>query len=86
MPREKLKSHMESVREELAKGVPLDPEMRAFLEDVLDDIRDILEEDEAEPPTLQERVSQAATSFEVDHPRLARLLAGVSEALSEMGI
>ncbi len=86
MPSEDLKRHLDRLREELAADPELDAETRAMLEDVALSIERALEGQHDEPHTVRERVEGATVRFEAEHPRFARVLSEVTDALAKIGV
>lgn len=86
MAREELKAHLDRLHAELAAARELDDETRALLEAVADDIERALEGRHDEPHTVRERVEDATVRFEADHPRFARVLTEVTDALAKIGV
>ena len=75
----------------------VDPEARARLVEVLNDIQAVLDRETASMPqkavteeavsgSVAGRLTEAARHFEEDHPTLAGTLANLVDALSRMGI
>ncbi|HEX6994381.1 MAG TPA: DUF4404 family protein [Gammaproteobacteria bacterium] len=86
MAREELKRHLDRLRAELAAAPELDDETRRTLEAVADDIARTLEGRHDEPHTVRERVEGATVRFEAEHPRFARVLSEVTDALAKIGV
>lgn len=86
MPRENLKRQLDLLHAELAASPDLDDETRALLEAVADDIERTLEGRHDEPHTVRERVEDATVRFEAQHPRFARVLTEVTDALAKIGV
>jgi hypothetical protein len=84
MPRERLHEALTTLHRELETGGPIPEADRELLETVADEVRGALEAGEA--PDLRDRVEQAATEFEAEHPRLSGILGEIVEALARMGI
>ncbi len=85
MSRDDLKRQLERLRAELADAPELDAETRAVLEALASDIERALEE-QAGPQSMRERLEDAALRFEAEHPRFARVLGEVADALTKIGV
>lgn len=87
MPTERLRESLLAIRTELADPEGMDADSRALLEKVAADIERVLdEEDETTPDTARGRMEQLVVDFEVEHPRVTRVVNEVVEALARMGI
>jgi len=87
MPTERLRESLLAIRTELAEPEGMDAGSRELLEKVAADIERVLdEEDETTPETARGRMEQLAVDFEAEHPRVARVVNEVVEALARMGI
>ncbi|MFO7286362.1 MAG: DUF4404 family protein [Gammaproteobacteria bacterium] len=87
MPRENLKRQLERLRAELSDASELDADTRAALEALASDIERTLEGDiEAEHHSMRERFEDATLRFETEHPRLARVLGEIADALAKIGV
>ncbi|TVS16986.1 MAG: DUF4404 family protein [Gammaproteobacteria bacterium] len=87
MSSSRLREQLEAIRRELADSDSVDAGNRALLEQVAEDIERVLDdEDETTPDTVRGRMKKAAVDFEAEHPRLARVVNEVVEALARMGI
>jgi hypothetical protein len=83
-----LQHTLRDLREELHRAQRLDPEDRAMLEAVLDDIRRVLEAP-AEQSAQGDRgdaLEGAAVRLEAGHPGVANALRAVIDALGKAGI
>ena len=83
-----LQHTLRGLHEELHQAQRLDPEDRAMLETLLDDIRRVLEAP-AEHPAPGERgdaLEGAAIRLEAGHPGVANALRAVIDALGKAGI
>jgi len=83
-----LQHTLRGLHEELNQAQRLDPEDRAMLETLLDDIRRVLEAP-AEQPAPAERsdaLEGAAVRLEAGHPGVANALRAVIDALGKAGI
>ena len=87
MPSSRLRESLESIRRELDNAGAMDDTDRALLEQVAADIERVLDEDdETTPDTVRGRMEKAAVDFEAKHPRLARVMNEIVDALGRMGI
>jgi len=83
-----LQHTLRGLHEELHRAQRLDPDDRAMLETLLDDIRRVLEAP-AERPVPGERgdaLEGAAVRLEAGHPGVANALRAVIDALGKAGI
>jgi hypothetical protein len=83
-----LQHTLRGLHDELHRAQRLDPEDRAMLETLLDDIRRVLEAP-AERPAAGERgdaLEGAAVRLEAGHPGVANALRAVIDALGKAGI
>jgi hypothetical protein len=83
-----LQHTLRGLHEELHRAQRLDPEDRAMLETLLEDIRRVLETP-AEQPAPGERsdaLEGAAVRLEAGHPGVANALRAVIDALGKAGI
>jgi len=86
VPRNALQNDLERLRAELAATRELDPETRASLATLAEDIEQLLAAGVQEEHTIPERLRAAALQFEAEHPRLARILTDVTDALAKLGV
>ena len=90
MPQEQLKLTLRSLHEELSSGAPVDPEVRAQLQQLVAEIEGVLRQSQPGAPgteeTLLDRVTGLAAPFEETHPRLAAILGRIADGLSQLGI
>jgi hypothetical protein len=86
VPREDLKRQLDQLHAELAATPELDREMRTMLEAVASDIERALEGRHEAPHTVRARVEDATVRFEAEHPRFARVLSEVTDALAKIGV
>ena len=90
MPQEHLKQTLQSLHEELSTGAPVDPEVRAQLQQLAAEIEGVLRQSPPAPAgdeeTLLDRVTGIAAPFEETHPRLAAILGRIADGLSQLGI
>lgn len=86
MPKNTLRRNLERLHRELASGEPMDAETRALLARIAQDIEQVLDESPPEDDGLGDRLENATIRFEASHPRLARALSEVTDALAKLGI
>jgi hypothetical protein len=90
MPQENLKQTLQSLHEELSTGAPVDPDVRAQLQQLVAEIEGVLRQSPPAPAsdeeTLLDRVTGLAAPFEETHPRLAAILGRIADGLSQLGI
>lgn len=84
--RERLRIALSEVHAQLEAGESVDPELRALLRTVLEDIRALLDASKQPEAPLAGRVSEMALAFETDHPTIAGTLNRLTHMLSSMGI
>jgi len=86
VPKNTLRRNLERLHRELASGEPMDAETRALLARIAQDIEQVLDESPPEDDGLGDRLENATIRFEASHPRLARALSEVTDALAKLGI
>jgi hypothetical protein len=86
VPQEHLKRQLDRLRAELAASPELDEETRATLEALAHDIEQTLEGQPDAPHSVRERLEGATVRFEAEHPRFARVLTEVTDALAKIGV
>jgi formate dehydrogenase maturation protein FdhE len=86
VPKNTLRRNLERLHRELASGEPMDAETRALLARIAEDIEQVLDESPPEDGGLGDRLENATIRFEASHPRLARALSEVTDALAKLGI
>ena len=86
MKRESLHDTLAKLHAELEDAGPIDAELRAELEQAIEEIRDVVERERAVEAPLSERLEELALRFEQSHPLLTQSIAGVVRALGAMGI
>jgi hypothetical protein len=64
----------------------MDAETRALLAHIANDIERVLHEGAPEDAGLADRLETATVKFEASHPKLARALSEVTDALAKLGI
>lgn len=92
-PGERLRATLSELHAELESLQRVDPEVRALLETTIHDIHRAMAAPANRPPpspdehaSLAERLSEAATRFEGQHPTLSGAVGSVIDALGQMGI
>lgn len=86
VPQQELKRQLDRLHAELASAPSLDDETRRLLEEVADDIERTLEGRHDASDTVRDRVERATARFEAEHPKLARVLGEVTDALAKIGV
>lgn len=87
MSSEQLRASLEALRQELEAPEALGAEDRTLLEQAANDIERVLDEEDATTPdSVRDSFEQAAVSFEVEHPRMARVMGEIVDVLAKMGI
>ena len=87
MPRNALREHLRQLHHELSQAEELDPEARALLAEVSEEIERLLGEEEPGPgEALAERLREAAERFEQSHPALTAVVGRLANALANLGI
>ena len=74
---------------ELRTADPTNPATRALIQRLAQDIRPLLDDRSPRPnqhPGLRERLAEAATAFEAEHPRLAMTLENVVNQLAQLNL
>lgn len=85
---------LQGLHEELRRAERLEPDDRALLESLLDDIRRLLETTQSAPATAQtadatphgDALEGAAVRLEAGHPGVAGAIRAVLDALGKAGI
>jgi endonuclease III len=83
--RRAVSERLEQLRRELAASSSLSAADRERLEQLIADVRDHNERDEHEP-SLADRLQEAMSNLEEDHPRLTLAIGKVADALAAIGI
>jgi hypothetical protein len=90
MEREQLEKTVEQLHAELASARSIDPQTRALLRKLTNDIDRVLEgegdERTADVAPMSTGLRELMLKFEADHPRLSLAIGKVADALSAMGI
>lgn len=87
MASERLQESLRALHRELADPEAVDEANRKLLEQVAEDIERVLDdEDETTPDSVRGRFEKMAVDFEAEHPRFARVMNEVVDALARMGI
>jgi Ser/Thr protein kinase RdoA (MazF antagonist) len=86
--KQQLRAQLASLHRALADADAVGPEARELLEAVMRDIQRLLdvEERDAEPEGLVDRLREAMKDFEDSHPTLSEAAGRVIDALARMGI
>ena len=80
MNSEALREHLAALHAELAGSGPVDPETRALLDEILQDINRLT----ADQPAI--RLERIAVQFEAGHPAIAASVRRLVELLGKAGI
>lgn len=89
MNEDNLRELLARVQERLRKAGSVDPDSRALLAEVMDDIERTLRTDENAPSGEKHpvpRLESIAVRFEADHPGLAQQLRQLADVLGKAGI
>jgi hypothetical protein len=90
MDKQRLKSLLHQLEAELrAADVSADPENRARMQRVVDDIRPLLagrDVPAAHYEGLRDRLSEVATEFEAEHPRIGSAIENVINFLAQVNL
>jgi ABC-type transporter Mla subunit MlaD len=84
-----LKSLLQQLESELRATDTTDPRNRALLQRLADDIRPLLADKIPPPPHyhgLRDRLTEAATAFEAEHPRLGATMENVINLLARLNL
>lgn len=86
MPKQTLKQNLTKLRAQLANPEELDEDTRLQLAEVADTIERILEEPPADYREAYDNIENVALGFEARHPRFARILSDITDAIAKLGI
>lgn len=86
MSSEDLRRQLDRLHQELAETETLDTETREMLENVAHDIERTLEGQPDAGQSVRDRIEGATLRFEAEHPRFARILGEVTDALAKIGV
>ncbi|PHR90616.1 MAG: hypothetical protein COA78_34905 [Blastopirellula sp.] len=87
--KEKLRSTLEELRNELKSIEQLDDATRELLENTAEQLNDALHQDSQEMlehPSLTENLSKATDDFEESHPALTRIIGNIVDILGNSGL
>ena len=88
MEKERLLQTLDALRAEVAQASQVDPEMRAELRRLTDELRQSIDDEES-PRNETEQASHGLRDlllkYEADHPQLAVSVGKVADALAAMG-
>jgi hypothetical protein len=90
--RDQLRQTLEQLRRQLNQAERLDPEAEAQLRATIDDIHAALDRrggaktPPTEGPPFANRLSEAETHFEAEHPNLVGTLQRLADLLAQIGI
>ncbi len=88
MEQQKLREQLEALHKELEQVNSLDETTRAVLSTLREDIAKLVVEKPAtalEHDSLVERMNEAVSHFEADHPKLSMTIQHLLESLARMG-
>jgi len=85
MTRESLHQNLEALREQLQHAHDLDAKTRRELTEIAETIDEVLEADNPDYQSAQQRIEDAALEFEARHPTFAGILSEVTDALAKLG-
>ena len=86
---EKLKATVKELEEELHSVQTVDDGTRAVLHEVMQEIQSVLHEDGPtafQPQSVTDRLNQALSQFEDDHPGMAGIIRRLIDGLGQLGI
>ncbi|MBC3948205.1 MULTISPECIES: DUF4404 family protein [Pseudomonas] len=87
MPARELQEQLNTLREQLEQNPPLNPEERADLETLAQQIQSQIElESATQDPSLADGVNLAVERFELEHPGIAGTLRNIVVTLGNIGI
>lgn len=89
MPAQELQAQLDTLREQLDQNPPLSEEERQHLHDLMAQIQDQLELENAtqtQTTSLADGVNLAVERFEVQHPTIAGTLRNIVQTLGNIGI
>ena len=86
MPQKALKTHLDSLRSELAQADSLDAETRQMLAELAASIEKTLSSTATNHDSLRERIESTTLEFEARHPNFSRILSEVSDTLAKLGV
>ena len=88
MEKDRLLQTLDALRAEVAQASQVDPEMRAELRRLTDDLRQSIDDDEAPKPETEQAshgLRDLLLKYESEHPQLAVSIGKVADALAAMG-
>ena len=88
MEKDRLLQTLDALRAEVAQASQIDPEMRAELRRLTDDLRQSIDDDEAPKPEAEQTshgLRDLLLKYESEHPQLAVSIGKVADALAAMG-
>jgi Domain of unknown function (DUF4404) len=89
MDADKLQTQLEELHAELLHADVLEPEHRASLQKLADDIEHLLKRDEVRPhhyQKLSEKLREQIAQLEASHPQLTLLMRQAIDSLAYLGI
>jgi hypothetical protein len=88
MEKDRLLQTLDALRAEVALASQVDPEMRAELRRLTDELRQSIDDDEAPKPETEQAshgLRDLLLKYESEHPQLAVSIGKVADALAAMG-
>ena len=88
MEKDRLLQTLDALRAEVAQASQIDPEMRAELRRLTDELRQSIDDDEAPKPETEQAshgLRDLLLKYESEHPQLAVSIGKVADALAAMG-
>lgn len=82
----KLHTALQNLHAELQQTATLDATAQAWLETVLNDIQQKLEQQQPHDADAVDRLEDAALAFEAKHPKLSSLATELAESLRAAGV
>lgn len=86
MTRADLLQALGTVHTELESTENLDPDEVTKLRETVREIEAALERQQADVPSITDRLGESATHFEETHPRLTLMIGRIADMLQQMGI
>jgi len=88
MEKERLLQTLDALRAEVAQANQVDPEMRAELRRLTEELQQSIDDDESPTPETEQvshGLKDLLLNFEAEHPQLAVSIGKVADALAAMG-
>lgn len=81
-----LEQNLDRLREQLEQAHDLDPETQRELVEIAETIDQVLQANDPDYQAAHRRIEHTALEFEARHPRFARILSDVTDALAKLGL